>query len=44
VRELPFVGTNFRGFYKIHLFPGSRICGFKQYKQQLMGKLCFVGF
>ena len=39
-----FVGTNFRGFCKVHWSMGSWIHGFKHYKQQLMGKLYYVGF
>ena len=42
VRVLFFVGTNFRGFYKMHRSMGSWICGFKHDRQQSMGKLYFV--
>jgi hypothetical protein len=43
VKVLLFVGTNFRGFYKMHWSMGSWIHGFKHYRQQSMGKLYFVG-
>ena len=39
-----FVGTNFRGFYKMHWSMWSWIRGFKHCRQQSMGKLHFVGF
>jgi hypothetical protein len=38
------VGTNFRGFYKMHWSMGSWIHGFKHYRQHSMGKLYFVEF
>jgi len=44
VKVLLFVGTNFRGFYKMQRSLGSWIRGFKHYTQQSMGKLYFVGF
>jgi len=44
VKLLLFVGTNFRGFYKMHWSMGSWIRGFTYYRQQSMGKLYFVGF
>jgi len=37
-----FVGTNFRGFYKMKWSIGSWIRGFKHCKQQSMGKRYFV--
>jgi len=40
VKVLLFVGTNFRGFYKMHWSMGSWIRGFKHFSQQLY----FVGF
>jgi hypothetical protein len=39
-----FVGTNFRGFYKMHWSMGSWIHDFTYYRQQSMWKLYFVGF
>jgi len=36
VKVLLLVGTNFRGFYKIHWSMGSWIRGFKRYRQQSM--------
>jgi hypothetical protein len=39
VKAFLFVGTNFRGFYKMHRSMCSWISGFKHYRQQSMGKL-----
>ena len=44
VNTFIFVGTIFRGFYKMHWSPGSWIGGFKHYKQKSMRKLYFVKF
>ena len=44
VKVLLFIGTNFRGFYKMHWSLGSWIRDFKHYRQQSMGKLYFVRF
>ena len=44
VKVLLSIYTNFFGFYKMHWSMGSWICGFKQYRQQSMGKLYFVRF
>jgi len=42
VKAILFVGTNFRGFYRMQWSMVSWICGFKQYIQQSMRKLYFV--
>ena len=39
-----FVGTIFRGFFKMDRSRSSWIRGFKHYRQQSLGKLYFVGF
>ena len=44
LKVLLIVGTNFRDFYQMHLTLGPWFRGFKHYRQQLMGKLYFIGF
>ena len=44
VKILLFIGTNFRGFYKMHWSLGFLIRGFRHYMQQSMGKMYFVRF
>jgi hypothetical protein len=39
VKVLLFVGTNFRGFYKMQWSMGSWIRGFKHYMPESMGKM-----